>query len=424
MAFRYSDKYKKYSLDMHVNVTRDEFLKQFDPEALAKDIISTGAEAGMMYIQSHYGYSYWPTKVGEMHPGLIGNEDAFKRLYDEMHKGGMDVDVYFSMIYNNWAYDHHPEWRIKDIDGHYSRDKGRRFGLCCPNSEGYKKFCRDQIADFTEYVGPYEAFFADMTFWPTVCYCDNCRARWEKEVGGEMPRIVNWKDERWKLFQRKREEWLQDYMQYIYDSVKMVNPGAVVEMQNSTMPASWMMGVTENATIASDAVSGDLYGGFSQQTFACKMYYNMTPNLPFNYTTSRCEPSLDEHTTIKSEVMMKLHAMLSFINHGSNIFVDAVDMTGTYEPLVYSRLKNVYDDAAKFEKYFSKGKPCTDTICMASTTRRCRLWTSLRARTSAGQYRILTAASMSAKRCRERIYPTACIPASTLSSGAKQKCLS
>ena len=53
MAFRYSDKYKKYSLDMHVNVTRDEFLKQFDPEALAKDIISTGAEAGMMYIQSH-----------------------------------------------------------------------------------------------------------------------------------------------------------------------------------------------------------------------------------------------------------------------------------------------------------------------------------------------------------------------------------
>lgn len=61
-----------------------------------------------------------------------------------------------------------------------------------------------------------------------------------------------------------------------------------------------------------------------------------------------------------ARAMMKLHAMLSFINHGSNIFVDAVDMTGTYEPLVYSRLKNVYDDAAKFEKYFSKGKPCTD----------------------------------------------------------------
>ena len=94
-----------------------------------------------------------------------------------------------------------------------------------------------------------------------------------------MPRIVNWKDERWKLFQRKREEWLQDYMQYIYDSVKMVNPGAVVEMQNSTMPGSWMMGVTENATIASDAVSGDLYGGCLQNVLqydaqsAVQLYY-------------------------------------------------------------------------------------------------------------------------------------------------------
>lgn len=360
MKFRYSDKYKKYSLDMHVNVNRDEFMKQFNPEALAKDIIDTGAKAGMMYIQSHFGYSYWPTKVGEMHPGLIGNEDAFKRLYDAMHEGGMDIDVYFSMIYNNWAYENHPEWRIKDVDGKYSRDKGRRFGLCCPNNQGYKEFCRAQIADFSEYIGPYEAFFADMTFWPTVCYCDSCRARWEKEVGGEMPRIVDWKDPRWLLFQSKREEWLQDFMQYIYDSVKMVNPGAVVEMQNSTMPGSWMMGVTENTTVTSDAVSGDLYGGFTQQTFACKMYYNMTPNLPFNYTTSRCEPSLDEHTTIKSENMMKLHSMLSFMNHGSNIFVDAVDMVGTYEPLVYSRMKNVYDDAARFEKYFPKGRPCVD----------------------------------------------------------------
>lgn len=263
MAFRYSDKYKKYSLDMHVNVTRDEFLKQFDPEALAKDIISTGAEAGMMYIQSHYGYSYWPTKVGEMHPGLIGNEDAFKRLYDEMHKGGMDVDVYFSMIYNNWAYDHHPEWRIKDIDGHYSRDKGRRFGLCCPNSEGYKKFCRDQIADFTEYVGPYEAFFADMTFWPTVCYCDNCRARWEKEVGGEMPRIVNWRTNVGS-FSKQQARGVAAGLYAVHLRFRQDGQSRrVVEMQNSTMPGSWMMGVTENATIASDAVSGDLYAVFS-----------------------------------------------------------------------------------------------------------------------------------------------------------------
>ena len=51
------------------------------------------------------------------------------------------------------------------------------------------------------------------------------------------------------MYKRQREERLQDYMQYIYDSVKMVNTGEVVEMQNSTMPGSWMMGVTEKMCI-------------------------------------------------------------------------------------------------------------------------------------------------------------------------------
>lgn len=140
-----------------------------------------------------------------------------------------------------------------------------------------------------------------------------------------MPRVVDWKDERWKLFQQKREEWLQDYMQYIYDAIKEFNPDAAVEQQNSSMTSSWMRGVNENSTITSDTISADLYGGFTEQTFACKMYYNMTPNLPFNYMTSLCEPSLDEHTTRKSEVMMKIGTMLSHLNHGANMFTDAID---------------------------------------------------------------------------------------------------
>lgn len=360
MSFQYSDKYRKYSCDMHVNDWDESFLSQFQPEELAECIIASNSNAAMMYVQSHYGYSYWPTKVGEIHPGLKGNEDAFKRLFDKLHQGGVDLIIYFSMIYNNWAYNHHPEWRIVDVNGNYSRDKGRRFGLCCPNNREYIGFCREQILDFSAYIGPYEAFFADMAFWPTVCYCDSCRKRWEEEVGGEMPTLVDWKDERWLKFQQKRCQWLGDYQKAIYDAVKEANPSCSVEQQNSVMLSPWINGVNENATLASDGVSGDLYGGFTQQTFACKMYYNMTPNLPFNYTTSRCEPSLDEHTTTKPVNIMKLHAMLSCMHHGSNIFVDAIDPVGTFDRRVYDSIKEVYDELKTFEPYFSKGTPAVD----------------------------------------------------------------
>lgn len=360
MGFQYSDKYRKYSCDMHVNDWDESFLSQFDPEALADCIIASNSNAAMMYVQSHYGYSYWPTKTGEIHPGLRGKEDAFKRLFDRLHQGGVDLIIYFSMIYNNWAYNHHPDWRIVDVNGNYSRDKGRRFGLCCPNNQDYIRFCREQILDFSAYIGPYEAFFADMAFWPTVCYCESCRKRWAEEVGGEMPTVVDWKDPRWLKFQEKRCQWLGEFQQAVYDAVKEANPACSVEQQNSVMLSPWINGVNENATLASDAVSGDLYGGFTQQTFACKMYYSMTPNLPFNYTTSRCEPSLDEHTTSKPINIMKLHAMLSCMNHGSNIFVDAIDPVGTFDRRVYDDIKEVYDELQTFEPYFSLGTPAVD----------------------------------------------------------------
>ena len=83
--------------------------------------------------------------------------------------------------------------------------------------------------------GPYEAFFADMAFWPTVCYCESCRKRWAEEVGGEMPTVVDWKDPRWLKFQEKRCQWLGEFQQAVYDAVKEANPACSVEQQNSVM---------------------------------------------------------------------------------------------------------------------------------------------------------------------------------------------
>jgi len=34
-------------------------------------------------------------------------------LIELCHKEGMNVVIYYSLIYNNWAYDNHPEWRMK-----------------------------------------------------------------------------------------------------------------------------------------------------------------------------------------------------------------------------------------------------------------------------------------------------------------------
>ena len=103
MTYNYRDKLRRTLMDMHIENWNPEFMSQFDPEAYFESLKIAKINAPMIYIQSHVGLCYWPTKSGEMHSGLIGKEDAMKRLFDLCHDDGMAVVAYYSIIYNNWA---------------------------------------------------------------------------------------------------------------------------------------------------------------------------------------------------------------------------------------------------------------------------------------------------------------------------------
>ena len=84
-----------------------------------------------------------------MHPGLKGR-DIFGEVVDLCHKAGMDVILYYTLIYDNWAYDQGPAWRILREDGKNSREvAGKswsdistgRYG-CAAQFDGIPAICR------------------------------------------------------------------------------------------------------------------------------------------------------------------------------------------------------------------------------------------------------------------------------------------
>ncbi|MDR2376836.1 MAG: alpha-L-fucosidase [Treponema sp.] len=344
---------------MHIEEWDSEFLSKFDPDAYFNNLKEANINAPMIYLQSHVGLCYWPAKSGKMHEGFKGREDTMRRLVDKCHEAGMDVIAYYSLIYNNWAYKQQPEWQMRDVHNHGSRFDGSRYGLCCPNSRGYRNFIAEQIAEFSAYF-QFEGIFLDMTFWPMVCYCDNCRKRWEEEVGGEMPVVIDWNDPDWVKFQRKRIEWLGEFAQFATAEVKKHKPGCTVEHQYSTALHFWRFGVTENITLASDYAGGDLYGGIAEQSFACKLYYNLTRNQPFEYMTSRCYTTLAEHTTNKSMDLLKLSVMLTYLHHGACLLIDAIDPAGTIDHRVYKKIGRIFREAEAYEPYLSIGRHSYD----------------------------------------------------------------
>ena len=355
----YQGSYRRNLVDMHIEAWDESFLSKLDPKVYVEMLKTANVQSAMVYANSHIGYCYWPTKSGEMHRGLRG-KDIFGQITSLCRKEGMDVIAYYTLIFNNWAYDHDPSWRILYNGGTPSRDIPPlgRYGVVCPNNAGYRAFIEAQV---TELLTAYalEGIFFDMTFWPGVCYCAACKDRYAREVGGEMPPVIDWQDPKWVAFQEKREEWRVDFAAFATGTAKRLRPEITVEHNSAPLTQPWFVGTTLGLRDYNDYIGGDLYGGFAEQSFICKLYRSISRGRPFEFMTSRCYPGLRDHTTLKSREMLEIHTFLAMAHNGAFFFIDAIDPVGTQNRRVYERMGEIFRRSQAYEPYLG-GEMCQD----------------------------------------------------------------
>jgi hypothetical protein len=368
----YEKSYRRCLVDMHIEDWDEDFLSKLDPETYVANMKRANVQSAMIYANSHVGCCYWPTKSGEMHKGIRGR-DILGELLDLCRKEKMDTIVYYSLVYNNRAYELHPEWRIRNVDGKASRDPGvqnffmkGRYGVCCPNNTGYRAFVESQVDELCSGY-QFEGMFFDMTYWPAVCYCDACRKRYAEEVGGDMPEIMDWTDALWLQFQKKREEWICEFAHTVTAMVKERCPEVSIEHTCATVHFPYLTATTDGNSEANDYAGGDFYGGFLQQSFICKLYSSLTRNQPFEYMTSRCYPSLRDHTTLKTKEMLALHGFLALAHNGAFLAIDAIDPDGSLNEEVYRLVGEVFTATETYEKELG-GTLCADVAVYFSLT--------------------------------------------------------
>lgn len=346
--------YRRIFLDMHIDDWNEEFLSKLDPEDIVTTLKHAGAQNIVVKAKPHTGLCYWPSSTGRMHRGLKGR-DYVGEMITLCHENTMDVIVYYSQIFDNWAYDNRPTWRCIYADGLNSREKAHyffkkgRYGVVCPNNIEYREYVKVNLQELNRKYS-FEGMFLDMPFWPEVCYCHSCKERYLKETGREIPRRVDWKDPNWLEFQYAREKWMGEFAAFSTGCVKEINPEVTIEHNFALAMFPWQFANTDFVMEACDYSGGDYYGGYLQQTFACKYYKNISPNLPFSYITSRCDPDLNHHTTTKTKEELLLHSMTALVHDGAFSICDGVNPDGTICKEAYEVIKEVFDESQKYEK--------------------------------------------------------------------------
>ena len=343
-------------MDMHIEDWDRVFLSKYDPAGYVRLLKIAEVQTAMLYATSHVGCCYWPTKSGYMHKGLNGR-DILGETVRLCHDEGMDVVLYYSLIFNNRVYEDQKEMRMVDIDGMGSRQNSAgavfgstRYGVCCPNSPEYRKFVESQVE---ELLSGYECegIFFDMTYWPKICFCPNCEKRFFEETGLSIPKTADWNDAVWVEYQKSREKWLSDFAHFATALAKSVKPGISVEHNSATVVLPWKYGASDDLIESNDYIGGDLYGGWLQQSFVCKVYDSITLNRPFEYMTSLCCPNITDHTTRKSADRLFLHAFLSLAHGGAFLFIDAINPDGTQNPENYKTMGKIFGHTKGYEKY-------------------------------------------------------------------------
>jgi Hypothetical glycosyl hydrolase 6/Beta-galactosidase trimerisation domain len=95
-------------LDFHTSGETRDVGNDFDKTQFAETVKAAHIDVMTVFSRCHHGYSYHPTEIGTMHPGL--SFDLLGAQIEALHSVGVRAPIYITVGWDELAADQHPEW--------------------------------------------------------------------------------------------------------------------------------------------------------------------------------------------------------------------------------------------------------------------------------------------------------------------------
>lgn len=178
---------RQIHLDFHTSEHVGTVGDLFDAEHFAGTLAAAGVDHVNLFAKCHHGWCYYPTRVGEMHPGL--DFDLLGRQVEACKRDGITVGVYLTVGWSARDVERHPEWASIGRDGlplrlnvdlnakpQDPRPETSWINLC-PTGE-YLDLVVAHVKEICEYDP--DGLWFDITAMEG-CFCPDCRAGMQAE---------------------------------------------------------------------------------------------------------------------------------------------------------------------------------------------------------------------------------------------------
>lgn len=297
----------------------------FDGRAYAAKAKLSGIDSLVIFAKCHYGFSYYNTAVGTVHPGLV------KDMVDEFVNGcrdeGLESACYLSVFLDTAAGKKHPEWVMRPGDRSFDDVLKDKYLPICVNSGYLKELLIPQVLEILDRYAIDELFFDTMSdFHP--CYCENCR----RLFGHEIPHTST--DPFWR-----------DYVQWYYKRYELFFSQLLEAIQTKDQSVNAVINWKWSATMPEDPMKqikrlvGDLFTSGSVSSYFA--HYWAGTRYPFDYMCGRFLHGLGDWSNSTPETL-KYTAASTIANGGGFYLIDRQMPDGCMENRAYSIMKDVF----------------------------------------------------------------------------------
>lgn len=350
---------RQIHLDFHTSEHLPDIGKNFSKEQFQAALKAANVNAINIFGKGHHSWSYYPTKVGKMHPNL--DFDLLGAQIEACHEIGVLAPIYFTMGWSHTDSIDHPEWCARKKDGSFwttqpydwnaAPDKAKpnfHWINMCPNTP-YHDHIVEQVEEIcTSYA--VDGFWFDIYQMDKLCYCDNCRKLMKTQgVNVENQQQV----EKFQAGSFKR------HMKALVELVRSHHPDATVYFNGVTSLSrgspNFVNKVYEHNTVQDLEDLPTTWGGYDKLPIQSK--YFLMEGYPITAMSGKFHKAWGEFGGFKSRNALKYEAA-SMISWGANCnFGDQLHPVGEMDMDTYRNIGFAYDYVEQIEDYGVGGLP-------------------------------------------------------------------
>lgn len=180
-------------LDFHTSPAIANVGKDFNASIFASTLVETSVNSITIFAKCHQGMSYYPTRIGTIHPQL--KFDLLGQMIEACHKQKILTFAYISTMYDQLMWREHGEWRVIDEHGVERGHRGpagplrAELGKVCINSP-YLDFLAAQADEVTRNYAVDGMFYDNYLYPDGGCCCSYCMRERDRLGLDSMNKLV------------------------------------------------------------------------------------------------------------------------------------------------------------------------------------------------------------------------------------------